>query len=372
MIALQKQEDKAKTYWKQKYTIYFFSLFLGVVFLVLIYFSGVSEILAGSSYRIAKSYYPALFLYLLFFFIFYRIFNLPLLYFSFILEKKYSLSNQKTLSWFFDLLKSDILSFIFSLILIGSLYFLLQNIFWAWWLLLAFIYLFFTLFISRLFPVLILPLFFKYKDIKNEDVKNAIAETMKKAKVQVADVFEIDFSKKTKKSNAAVIGIGPKKRLIIADNLIRNFTIEEIKAVLAHELAHYKYNHIWRLIILNSTIILLTFYLMDIAAVGIFRVLGINNIYDIKAFPIFAVLFYVFSFIFMPFQNAYSRKIEQDADRFSVQIVGKDQFIHAMERLSAENLADINPPFIIKILLYSHPTIKERINFARRIGELTK
>jgi STE24 endopeptidase len=244
-------------------------------------------------------------------------------------------------------------------------YFVLRNTGPYWWALLAFFWILFTLFLSRIMPSFILPLFYKYSDVDDLELKNDISELAKISGIKLLDIYKIDLSAKTKKANAAVIGIGKSRRVVLADTLLHNFSKEEILAVCAHEFGHHKLFHMPKLILFSCFSTALSFYLLNIFMVKIVAFFNASSIYDIAIFPSFLLVLYVVSLLIMPAQNWFSRKMEVQADEFSLKITkNKEAFKSVMEKLGKMNLADVAPPKVFKYLFYSHPPISERIEFA--------
>lgn len=182
-----------------------------------------------------------------------------------------------------------------------------------------------------------------------------------KMHVKILDVFEIDFSKKSLKANAAFVGIGKSKRVLLTDTLLKGkFLPEEIELILAHEFAHYRFRHLIKMVAINAVCILLTFYIF-------FRLerLGLE-LKDISNLGTWLFLFFIFQLILTPLMNLISRRMERNADGEAIKVSGKIKaFISMMEKLGEQNLSEKAPPLWAKILFYDHPPIDERINFAR-------
>ena len=195
-------------------------------------------------------------------FLFYLI-NLPLnFYSSFILEHKFNLSKQKAKDWWLDQLKSGALAYVISLILILAFYGILNRFSNSWWLILSIFWIGFSLILAKLTPVLIIPLFFKYKKLDDGLLRQRILNLAYKMQIKLMDVFEIDLSKKTLKANAAFTGLGRTRRVILADTLKDKYNYDEIEVILAHEFAHYRLRHILKLILINSLVTLGLFFIV--------------------------------------------------------------------------------------------------------------
>ena len=264
-----------------------------------------------------------------------------------------------------DQLKSGVLSYVLALILILSFYWILGR-FSQWWLVTSIFWIVFSVVLAKLAPVLIIPLFFKYKKLEDEVLRERIFNLASRMQIKLMDVFQIDFSKKTLKANAAFTGMGRTKRVLLADTLKDKYTHDEVEVILAHEFAHYRLKHMIKLIAVNSLLILGLFYLIfktSVYALGIFK---LNSLLQLSSLPLVFLYFILFGIILQPLEAFVSRRFEKDADLLALRVTGsKEAFISLMEKLAAQNLADRNPHPIIKAFFFTHPPIDERIKIAK-------
>jgi STE24 endopeptidase len=235
-----------------------------------------------------------------------------------------------------------------------------------WWFILGIFMFFFSVIIGRIAPVLIFPLFYKFKPIENEAVKNRILNICKKAGVEIKGIFVFDMSKNTKKANAAFTGLGKSKRIILGDTLMDKFTGEEIESVFAHEVGHYKRKHIFKLMFLSTILTFAGLYLTSVLYKQSLSIFEFNYIYELSALPLIALFLSLYGLVTTPISNILSRKYEWEADTFALDTSGNSEaFISAMEKLAEQNLADKVPNKIIEFLFHSHPSLQKRIEFAR-------
>src|SRR3989338_3462146 len=207
--------------------------------------------------------------------IFYYLLSFPLtIYRTFILEHKFSLSNQKITDWFSDQLKSAVVSYIVASLLIWAFYFILIHFEKSWLLVYSLLLIFFNLLFAKLTPIVIIPLFFKYKKLSDKNLRQRILNLAGKIKVKILVCFEIDFSRKTLKANAAFVGVGSSRRVILADTLKSKYTHDEVEVILAHECAHYKLKHLLKLIAVNSSVTVICFYLVFKSSAFALRLFG--------------------------------------------------------------------------------------------------
>jgi STE24 endopeptidase len=299
----------------------------------------------------------------------YYILSLPLNFCrTYTLEHKFSLSNQKIGDWAADQVKGGLVSFVISWILVAAFYLILDKFSSSWWLAISVFWIFFSLILARLTPVLIIPLFFKYSKLDDEALRSRILTLADKMKVKILDVFEIDFSKKTLKANAAFVGVGKSRRVLLADTLKNKYTVDEIEVILAHEFAHYRLKHLLKLLLVNSAVIVAGFYLIYKSSAYMLNVFGLPGLSDVSALPLAALYFVVFGIITQPFEAWFSRVLEKNADRMALEVTGsKAAFISMMDKLGDQNLADRSPGFLIKLYFFDHPPIDERIAMAKEV-----
>ncbi len=361
-------QKRAKAYWRYKHTLSLLGLVASVSYLIIIQFTVVSSHLKIIATSISSNFYIAFSIYLLTVSLIYHIVILPLnLYESFILEHKFSLSNQNLLNWVKDDLKKLAISVIFFIILVETLYAIGKNFKGSWWFVSSIVWIIFSIIFTKLFPIFIIPIFYKYNILSNSQVRNRTLHLAKAFNIKVMDVFEIDFSKNTKKANAALVGWGDTMRVILADNLIREFTTEEIEVVVAHEMAHYKLHHIWKLVSIGAIFTVIFFFILSRIAQDIAVRMAASDPFDMSIFPACYLLFILYGIITIPAQNGILRKLEKDADILALKITNlKYAFISLMEKLAKKNMSDENPNALIEFLLYDHPPIAKRIALAKK------
>ncbi|MCX5698565.1 MAG: M48 family metallopeptidase [Candidatus Omnitrophica bacterium] len=355
----------AKSYSHQKYAFCIIDTVYSIALLLVFLGSGLSLCLENFLKSLGLSNYLLIAAYLLLISSIFYLLNLPLnFYTSFTLEHKFNLSKQRPKAWVADQLKSGILAYIISLILILSFYWTLGK-FNQWWLVISVFWIVFSVVLAKLAPVLIIPLFFKSKKLEDEVLRQRIFNLASKMQVKVMDVFEIDFSKKTLKGNAAFTGMGRTKRVLLADTLKDKYTLDEVEVILAHEFAHYRLGHMVKLIGVNSLVTLGLFYLIFKTSVYTLGVFKLDSLLQLSSLPLIFIYFILFGIIMQPLEAYVSRRFEKDADLLALKVTGaKEAFISLMEKLAAQNLADRSPHPIIKFFFFTHPPIDERIKIA--------
>jgi STE24 endopeptidase len=237
-----------------------------------------------------------------------------------------------------------------------------------WWVWATFFYVLFVVVLAAIAPVVIMPLFHKFEPIDNPSLTDAVKAFVEKAGLKVVGVFQWGLEEKTNAGNAALTGLGRTRRIILGDTILKDYTQDEIIAVLAHEVGHYKNRDMTRLIVAGSLLASAGFYLAHLFLQTLVSRFGFAGPDDVGSFPVFVFCLLVFSLVTMPISNSYSRRREYAADAYAVGTVGSaGALVSALEKLAAQNLADKNPAPWIEFLLHSHPSIARRVRRAREI-----
>ncbi len=295
----------------------------------------------------------------------YMVVDLPLTYYSgFVLPHRFDQSNQTLKDWIIDQLKGLAIGLPLGLLLLELLYLALRVTGNLWWLWAAIGLLVFSVLLSNLAPVLIMPLFNKYVPLgeDHKELAERLLDLARRANTKVKGVFKFDMSRQTKAANAALTGIGNTRRIILGDTLINEFSTDEIETVLAHELGHQVHHDIPFLIAFGTLITTLSLYLASLAlnwAIGYF---GFSGPADVAAFPALGLIFGAYGLITMPLENAISRWRESMADDYALQVTGKrEAFASAFTRLANQNLGAVDPETWVVFMFHSHPPLGERI-----------
>ena len=294
--------------------------------------------------------------------------ELPLEYFSgFILPHRFGQSNQDLKGWVMDQLKGLLISAPLGLIALELIYLALRLTGGWWWLWTGAGMLVFSVILSNLAPILIMPLFNKFVPLGDEHAELAgrLMKLAERANTKVRGVFKFDMSKRTKAANAALTGIGNTRRIVLGDTLINEFSPDEIETVLAHELGHHVHKDIPVLMTIGTVMTLGGLYLASLAlnwAAGFF---GFSGPADIAGLPALGAVLGAFGLLTQPLDNAISRWRERMADEYALQTTGKGQaFSSAMVRLANQNLGEVDPEKWVVFMFYDHPPLGERIKMA--------
>lgn len=285
------------------------------------------------------------------------------LYSTFVIEEKYGFNKTTTKTFITDKLKGYALAAIIGSLLLSILLYLIQSIgpdFWIWFAGIAAV---FVLFINMFYTSLILPLFNKLTPLGEGELKSAIEAFSKKANFPLDNIYVIDGSKRSKKSNAFFSGIGKKKKIVLYDTLIANHTIDELVAVLAHEVGHYKKKHIIWGYVLSVLQIVFTLYILSLMIFNESLSLALegNQLAIHLNLLAFGILFSPISAITGLFMNMYSRKNEFEADSYAKETYNGNALANALKKLSVDNLSNLYPHPVYVFFHYSHPPLLERL-----------
>lgn len=292
-------------------------------------------------------------------------------YFTFVIEEKYDFNKSTKKLFFLDFFKSLLLWFFIWWILL-SLIIWIYTILWtsfrlyAWWIITIF-----SLFMMMFYSNIIVPLFNKQTPLEEWELKTAIQDFSSKVWFQLDNIYVIDGSKRSSKANAYFSGLGPKKRIVLYDTLIKDMTIDEIVAVLAHEIGHYKRKHTFQTLIFSIIqtgfmlyILSLTLWIKEVSLA-----LGVSEASFHIGIIAFSFLFTPLSLILWVFANILSRKNEYEADEFAWKNYNPESLQNALKKLSINNLSNLRPHKAYEFFYYSHPTVLKRLQFLEKIKQ---
>ncbi len=270
-----------------------------------------------------------------------------------------------------DLCKGLLLGLILELLVVELMYTLLALQPDAWWLWVGLLLLFFSVIMANLAPVLIMPIFYKFKPLPEGELTRRLLALAQRANTRVKGVFTMQMSTKTTAANAALMGLGNTRRIVLGDTMLDKYTPDEIEVVLAHELGHHVHRDIWKLLLSQSLLTLGGLYLANLA---FHRAVQVQHAFqgfaDPATLPFLFALIGAFGLLVMPLSNGLSRAIEYQADEYALQSTRMiEAFKSAMTRLANQNLADVEPSPLVEILFHDHPSIHKRLRHAEEFAE---
>jgi len=363
--------QSAKKYQAMKNRLFLFNIILNFLFLLLFVLTGLSRSLKVSlaninflgGFAMFNGAYFACFAAIAF------ILSFPLEYYEgFVIEHRYGLSAQSLKAWVKDRIKKAAVSFVGSLILIEVVYYFLIKLPETWWLWAAIFWFIVSIVLTRIAPKVLLPLFYKYEPLSPGPLRDKVTEFLSRFKIKAQGVYCLNFSKKTVKANACVSGLGASKRIFFSDTMVKEFSDEEILAVLAHEAGHYLGGDTFKLSLWNLCSGLFSCFAASLCLDKLFPVFGLGAISDIAGLPLFIAVLMITGLLLLPAQNGFSRHLEKKADIFALKATGdKKSFISMMRKLANRNFSGLSPSRIVEIFLYDHPSIAKRIRLAEML-----
>jgi STE24 endopeptidase len=285
------------------------------------------------------------------------------LYDTFVIEEKFGFNKTTVKTYIMDKVKGWLLGALIGgglLALVIWFYLQTKSAFWIYaWIAIAAFMVFMTMFYSTL----IVPLFNRQTPLEEGELRDAIQKFCEKAGFKLQNIFVIDGSKRSTKANAYFSGLGAKKRIVLFDTLIKDLSVNEIVAVLAHEIGHYKKKHVFIGIIIGiiQTGITLFIFSLLVDNPNLSEALGADQPSFHLGLVAFGILYSPISLVSGLFMNIFSRKNEYEADKFTAQFGCQNDLISALKKLSGKNLTNLTPHPAYVFFHYSHPTLLQRI-----------
>jgi STE24 endopeptidase len=291
--------------------------------------------------------------------------DVPFSYYKiFTVDEKFGFNKMTKTMFLSDLIKDTLLSFgIFTPILFVALW-LMQSAGNYWWLYLWFAFSAYFFFISAIYPIFFAPIFNKFTPLADENLKNRIEALLTKCGFKSQGLFVMDGSARSSHGNAYFTGFGSSKRVVFFDTLLERLNTDEIEAVLAHELGHFKKRHV-----IKSNIILFFISFLCLAALGwlinqawFYNGLGVTVPSNHMALILFLLVSPVFLFLLRPIMASYSRKNEFEADDYAAKNAEAKNLVSALVKLYRDNASTLTPDPLHSAFYDSHPPASIRIS----------
>lgn len=284
-------------------------------------------------------------------------------YSTFVIEEKYGFNKTTVKTFIADKLKGYAVTAVVGGVLISVLIYLVQSIgpgFWIWFSVIAAV---FVLLVNMFYTSWFLPMFNKLTPLPDGELKKAIEAFSKKVNFPLDNIFVMDGSKRSSKANAFFSGIGKKKKIVLYDTLIANHTTDELVAVLAHEVGHFKKKHILRGLVLSVVQIVFTLFVLSLMIFNenVSLALGGSRLAIHLNLLAFGILFSPISGLTGLAMNVYSRKNEFEADAYAKETFSGPALSAALKKLSVDNLSDLYPHPLYVFFHYSHPPLLKRL-----------
>ena len=299
------------------------------------------------------------------------VFSLPFsIYSTFVIEEKFGFNKTTVKTFILDMVKGLALGIVLGGPLLAGLLFFFQVTGSMAWIYAWIATTLFSLVVQFVAPRWIMPLFNKFEPLEAGELKNAILSFAGNVKFSLKEIFVMDGSKRSSKSNAFFTGFGKNKRIVLFDTLINKHTTGELVAVLAHEVGHYKKKHILKSMVISILHMGLVFFLLSLflSQKGLFDAFYVSHMSVYAGLIFFSMLYTPVEIVLSIGMQIFSRKNEYEADRFAAETTGNaDDMINALKKLSRDNLSNLTPhPFYV-FLNYSHPPVLKRIQSIRTV-----
>jgi len=365
------RQQQAKEYTRTGRYLSLAELVLVMVPLAMLVFAGLSERLVGS---LDLPVIVAAIVYFLILFAAYRVITVPISYYrGYVLPWRYGLSRQNLSGWLGDLVKAGALMLVLGVVVVVIVYWLLNVQSQLWWLFSWAFLVLFSMVMSMLAPVLLVPIFFKMKPLTYGELRERLEKLAERAGVKIGGMYTIEFSSKSTTANAALMGMGRTRRIVLSDTLISQYSTSEIEVIMAHEMAHNRHRDMLRLTVFQSAVMLVNLYAASLVLDAVIEPLGFSGLSDVSALPLLVLIFIVINLLLSPIITGYGRRLETEADGYALELTGNpSSFISAMARLTDQNLAEAEPSRWVELLLHDHPSYHSRLEHARSFAELRR
>ena len=285
------------------------------------------------------------------------------IYQTFVIEEKFGFNKSSRQQFIKDQLLQLALSALIGLPLLALILWVMNSIGSLWWLWAWAILMAFSLLMSWLFPTLIAPLFNKFIPLEEGSLKSRIQGLLTRCGFNSQGIFIMDGSKRSGHGNAYFTGLGNNKRIVFFDNLINSLDEEELEAVLAHELGHFKCKHVLKMLIATAIMSLISFAVLGwlIDKPWFFEGLGVQIQSNATALLLFTLVSSTFTFFMQPISAYFQRKFEFEADDFAASNAQATKMISGLVKLYEENASTLTPDPLYSAFHYSHPPAAIRI-----------
>lgn len=349
-------------------TRFIVDMLMSLIIAGVLVFAGISSALATRARALSPNTHLSRALYLAMLTGVLTIINIPLAFSGFVTEALRGTSFVTADSAVFTFVMDFFMGIFFTLIMFIPLYWIMDRYKHAWWAMGAVFMTLYTIVTVFVSPVLIDPLYYDQQPLEDPLVMAALSDVVSEAGIPTDRIFVTSASQSTYESNAYVTGLWSTKRILLTDTLLTFFTPAEIRAVVAHELGHYVYNHLWYDIALATVLTFLTFFV----AAQVFRYLthhygsrlGARDVSNIVLFPVISTLFFVIPTITAPISSYTSRAFEHQADMHEARVARDiDSSINSHVKMAYQSFVDVDPPKVLQFWFGTHPTTLERIQY---------
>ena len=285
-------------------------------------------------------------------------------YKTFTIDEQFGFNKMTKKMFFSDLIKHSIVGLVLGAPILFAALWLMQSAGQYWWFYLWVVWSLFNLIMLAVYPTFIAPLFNKFTPLKDESLKSRIEALLIKCGFKSQGLFVMDGSARSSHGNAYFTGFGSSKRVVFFDTLLSRLNGEEIEAVLAHELGHFKHHHVIKRIAMMFLVSFLGLALLGwlVNEPWFYSGLGVSEISNHMALLLFLMVSPVFLFLLRPFMASYSRKNEFEADDYAAKHANANHLVAALVKLYRDNASTLTPDPLHSAFYDSHPPASVRIS----------
>jgi len=354
--------EKELSYRKSRRDFHLFSSLFGFAATVAVFATGLFGIVMGKIAMTWTSLFWQGFFFAVFFVIVYTLWNIPFSWYSsFVIEEKFGFNRKTSLTFWKDQFLSLGIAIVLAPPLLGFINFLAGTPFGIPLIFITLIL--FSLSMSLIFPIFIMPLFYKIEPLDQGELRKDVEKLIQRTSLPVKGVYKADQSKRSSHANAMVTGLGRSKKVILFDTLLDSMKDSEVLAVLAHEFGHWSKKHIPRLvtagIIEQAVLFVLVWFMWNSPFTS--TVFGVEGMTLARLIIILFILSSLMTLVVSPLDSWLSRKFEFEADNFAVEHTKGSDFQGALSALATKDLVWIPPSPLSAAWFSSHPSIPERI-----------
>jgi len=362
--------DKALRYYASGNVLWIVDQVVSTALLAAMLFTGFSAVLRRWAQRLGRNWFFTLVVYFVLFTVITGVVTLPLTYYEeFVREHAYGLSNQTLQKWWSDTLTTLAVTCVAGGLVLWVPYLLLWKSPRRWWLYTALAAVPFIIIANLITPIWIAPLFNKFEPMRDKQIEAQILSLADRAGIEGGRVYQVNKSVDTKTLNAYVAGLWQTKRIVLWDTIIARMDQRELLFVMGHEMAHYVLGHVWQLIAVSCLLVLLALY-------GAYKTMGgmvarwgdrfgFSDLADVASLPLLLLVTNVLALVISPAQLAFSRHLEHEADRFSLELTQTNHSAGtAFVKLQEDALVNPWPGPVFTWWRSSHPSLGERIEFS--------
>jgi STE24 endopeptidase len=362
------EKARSDAYFEGGYWLILWNFLLSVAISILFLGSRISAQLRDSSERLTKRRWLQPAIYAVPYILLVFLLSFPLdLYTQFFREHAYGLANQSFGPWFGEQLTKLAIGMVTTALGFSMLYAVFRRAPQAWWIWGTAVGVVFIILGNMIFPVLVAPLFNKYRPLSDPKISQQILAMAQANEIPVRQVFEVDASRQSKRVSANVSGLFGTARIALNDNLLKQCSLPEIRAVMAHEMGHYVLNHSFKLILYQSLLLFGGFvfssFFFAYALERWGQRWGVRGVADPAGFPLLALLFSIYVFLITPLSNSTVRITEREADQFGIN-TSREADGFAKVALKIGRYRKLDPGPLEEIIFFDHPSGRARIRMA--------